>query len=362
MGKQYFRKLNYTLANEDTRLELDLLPEGVGHVCAIAGSGGRALPLLAKRPKRLTCVDLSEEQLKIAELRVESARQLSHEEWLAFWGYPPYPAPPAGREKIFAKIKLPEETGRFWQELFSAYAWESVLYEGKWEQTFVKLSKLNRLITGAKGAGLFDAKKPKAHARYLKDSFPHKRWELVLRLLGNAAVFNALLYKGSFPKKNISASFFEFYKQCFEKLFAQGPARNNFFLQLLFFGEVRFPEGNPVECEPAVFAAVKEGLEQAEVSYRLADVVDEKTSLPAPIDFLSFSDVPSYFGSGLEKRFMQQLKPKLAPNAIVVIRNYLHLPEQCDTTGYENITPQYRELIDNEKVGVYIVDVFRRSA
>ncbi|NBW81737.1 DUF3419 family protein, partial [bacterium] len=77
MSSAYFNTLNYSLANEDTALELGILPEQRRHVLSVAGSGARVLPLFAKSPQRLTCVDLSQEQLFLTELRIESARVLS---------------------------------------------------------------------------------------------------------------------------------------------------------------------------------------------------------------------------------------------------------------------------------------------
>ena len=52
MSQPYFNQLNYTLGNEDTSLELAILPERVGHVFSVAGSGGRVVPLLAKFPRK----------------------------------------------------------------------------------------------------------------------------------------------------------------------------------------------------------------------------------------------------------------------------------------------------------------------
>src|SRR6185312_13405629 len=113
MSLSYFNRLNYTLANEDTSLELGLLPEGVPHLMSVAGSGGRVLPLLAKFPKKVTCVDLSLEQLYLTELRFESLRALDHAEFLAFWGYPPSASEPHERRKLFQRIQLRPDSKEF---------------------------------------------------------------------------------------------------------------------------------------------------------------------------------------------------------------------------------------------------------
>ena len=68
MSEVYFSKLNYSFANEDTTVEMEILPKGAQRVVCVAGSGSRVLPLLAKKPHKLVCADLSEQQLYITEL------------------------------------------------------------------------------------------------------------------------------------------------------------------------------------------------------------------------------------------------------------------------------------------------------
>jgi S-adenosylmethionine:diacylglycerol 3-amino-3-carboxypropyl transferase len=363
-SKRFFKTLNYTLANEDTRMELAMLPQGAAHVCAVAGSGGRVLPLLARAPRRITVVDLAQEQLYITELRIEAARCLEYADFLAFWGYPPLLASPPRRERLFGAITtLSSEARDFWRSYLTQVGWRSPLYDGKWEQTFIALSKVNRLITGAAGAGMFDAETMPEFVDYMRRDFPHARWRAVVAVLGNAAVFNALLYRGSFPEKNIPQSFYEFYHGCFDKLFGQAPARESFFLQLLFYGKLRVPAGNPVECEPEVFARAKAALAQgAEVAYRRVNIVERDADvLEPPVDFMSFSDVPSYFTGTTERAFLQRLRPQLASGALVVIRHYLHLPQGTDRSGYSDVTADYAEAIAAEKVGVYLTEVLRRD-
>ncbi|MBI2711235.1 MAG: DUF3419 family protein [Bdellovibrio sp.] len=243
MSRTYFNRLNYTLANEDTRFEMNLLPKGVSHLVSVAGSGGRVLPLLAKHPKEVTCVDLSREQLYLTELRMESVKALTHAQFVSFWGYPPHPAEPEERKRLFRKISLSPPAKGFFLDVFEHHGWQSILYAGSWEQTIAKLSRVNRQITGMKGIGLFTALNQTEHLAYLKNRFPTYAWALTLSVLGNAGVFNALLYKGHFPKKNLKDSSFHFYQESFKRIFAQGPARENFLLQLIFFGKILFPDG-----------------------------------------------------------------------------------------------------------------------
>lgn len=363
MSLKYFKSgLNYTLANEDTALELAILPENVGHVLSVAGSGGRAVPLLSRKPGLLTCVDVSQAQLYLTELRVESVRALTHSEFLAFWGYPPVSATAKEREALFKQVKLSDGASSFLRSVFEAKKWESILYDGKWESTFVKFSKINRTVVGTRGLALFNALNEEEHLDYLKRKFPRKAWQGVLAVLGNASVFNALIYKGHFPKKNIPGSHLQFYSDCFEKLFSQGPARKNFFLQLIFFGKVVFSDGLPVEADPTVFSKCKDALKRSQVQYRQGNVLELTRNSETPVDFLSLSDVPSYFSGETEKEYLQQIIPGLAPKALVVIRHYLRITEGTHHAHFKDLTEQFRQQIDAEKVGVYLPEIVQYEA
>ena len=360
MSFSYFRKLNYTLANEDTRLEMAILPESVSHAAVVAGSGARVLPLLSRHPRSITCIDLSREQLFLTELRFEACRALQREDYLRFFGYPPTSCDSVRRRALFEQIRLSRNASKFWRELFEVHGWKSILYEGKWERTFRKLARINGLLTGERGRGLFDSRTIEQQRSYYEERFPKLAWKVVLMILGQAPVFNALLYKGHFPSMNIPTTRLRFYSRSFDRLLQNNLARENYFLQLLFFGEIRFVEGNTVECQPGTYETIREALASCEICYTQGNVVEVVAGMAQkPVDFLSFSDVPSYFGRNLSKTFMQDIRPGLAPDALIVNRSYLHIPWRTDTLGYESVTSMYRQAIEAEKTQMYVVDVFR---
>lgn len=361
MRRNYFNNLNYTLGNEDSSLEFRLLPQNTNHVFAVAGSGSRILPLLAKHPKYLTCVDISYPQLYLTELRIETLRSLEFEEFLAFWSYPPESYTPEQRKKTFNGVHLSKPASRYLTQIFVENDWESLLYLGRWEKTFNKLSKINRLITGRKALALFEQKESKIYSNYLRNKFPHKAWALAIFLFGNATVFNMLLYKGHFPKKNIPDKLHKFYSKSLNKLFSQSLARNNFLLQLLFFGRLQFPEGNPIECNKNVFSSAKQGIKKAHISYIQGDFIEEIAKTDRHIDFLSFSDIVSYFDGDAEKTFLQKIHQSLSLNCILVLRYYLRVPELIDLEGYEEVTESHRELINQEKTQMYLIKILKKK-
>lgn len=356
-----FRAPNYTLANEDTSLEHALLPLRCASVLTIAGSGSRVLPLVARAPERIICVDLSSSQLALTELRLALAREASHEDYLGVLGYPPGEDSRSLRRHWVERLDLSPSTREFLVRWLGSHDWRAPIYLGRWERTFSRLSRLVQAMTGSAARGIFECRNLNEQHDYLQRHFPWRRWSAAIALLGNASVFNAMLYRGSFPVGNIPGSRRQFYDERYRRILELAPARENFFLQLTFLGKLLHSEGNPIECRKDVFAAAKQALQKTEVRLMAGDAVEAAAGSAGEVGFVSFSDVPSYFGAPLEQEFLQRIRPGLGPGAWVVVRNYLRTPERCDVSGYESRTVEHGDLIRRECVGVYDVDVWRHA-
>jgi S-adenosylmethionine-diacylglycerol 3-amino-3-carboxypropyl transferase len=368
MSKRFFSKLNYTLANEDTSLEHALVAERAPRrALAVCGSGGRSLPLVGGVSDELICADLSGEQLLLADLRRATIQQLAHEEFLEFWGFPPFDtdAGHARRQQTFERLTLDDATRAYFAALYPALGWAGLLYEGQWERTFTGVPRLLRRLVGARYDEIFDFTDLASQTTYFERVLPTMRWSLlpslVLRLFGNAAFFNAFLYKGHFAIKNVPESHYEYYRRAYRKLFFQGLCRENFFLQLSFLGRLRHPEGNPLEARPEVFTETKAALARTRVTFANDDLfaVAERAAGPEErLDFVSLSDVPSYFSEHRGRTYLQRLARGLRPGALVVVRCYLHVPHHADTTGYADVTSRYARLLTAEKTQIYYTFVY----
>lgn len=360
-AETYFNTLNYTLSNEDTSLELALSPDECDHLLAITGSGARVLPLFAKLPKRVTCVDHSPAQLALTQLRIETLRTLSHPDFLAFWGYPGKEILPTERREIFHQCALDDRFRALLVPAFEEAAWHSILHAGGWERTIRGFSKIIQTVMGRSLERFFACQTPEEASHFLQTSFPHWRWKGIVAVLANANTFNALLYKGRFPRRNIPDSYYRHYLRGFDRLFRMGIVRENYLLQLVLLGAIRFPEGVPLEADPALFERMKAGIEQAEIHYLEGNLLERVDDFAAPVDFLSFSDVPSYFEGEAERRFLQILKPGLSEGAKLAIRYFFHLPEGLDDAGFVQATERYRELIAEERTPFYQIEVLEKA-
>ncbi len=362
MGEKYFSTLNYSLGNEDTTVEVELVKKfNPASVFSICGSGGRALPLISVNTQKLTMADLSQDQLYLAKLRELTYKQLSYSEFLIFWGYNNFSDSDLSNERklIFEKLILEDNLKTYFVKFFKEINFESLLYLGKWEKTFQTLAKINRSILGKNFDQILKFNDLSYQRNYYQRNFPMMKWNMVLFLLGNRAMFNALLYKGSFIEKNIPESHFEFYKKTFNHLFMNTVAGESFFLHLCFYGKIAFEAGIPIEAKEETHQRVQAS-KNVEINYIKEDFVSHLAKGESKYDFLSLSDVPSYFNGDLERDFMQKIRPSLNPNAIIVNRYYLRVSE-CNLDGYEDITDSYKELVESEKVGVYIIKIYQNK-
>ena len=362
MVKKYFSDLNYTLGNEDTKMEYEMIKSlKPKNVLTIAGSGSRALPLVHKGLENLYCVDVSRPQLFLTELRKETIKSLSHHDYLAFWGFPPYAAYDYSikRREIFEGLELSYDCKSYFNKVFSEVKWGSILYLGKWERTFGVFAKIVQKFFGKDFDQLFKYHNQADQIHYYSNDFSMRKWKTILFMLGNKSVFNALLYKGDFIKMNVPQSHFEYYFEAFERLITHSRARDSFFLNLCFFGKLNHEDANTIEAKEECFNTMKKALNAKSLVHFLNhDLISASEKVEKnSIDFISLSDVPSYFGGDLEKNYLQQLKPCLKKGAVLVLRSYLRVPES-DLSGFVEVTPKYSDIIAKETVQMYIVQVF----
>jgi S-adenosylmethionine-diacylglycerol 3-amino-3-carboxypropyl transferase len=363
MSHIYFDKLNYSLSNEDTRLEQTVLPFERTHIVAIAGSGSRVLPLFAKNPKIITICDYSQEQLNLTKLRIETLRHLAYEEFCAFWGYPgPLSFSKEEKLDILNSLSLEEFADRHAKYLIEQSEQTALIYQGKYEHMLKTLSSAIQFALGKKVINhLAQINNLHDFHMYLKNEFPHFRWKLLILLLGNSTLLNALLYKGHHPQKNIRDSYVTYYSKMFERLFSFLTIKESFFLQMLFLGKIVNLTGAPLEAHADQYQKMQAGIREAQIFYKQGEILKLIDQMQTPIDFISFSDVLSYFPSSIENSYLQTIRPKLSLDAITVHRYYLRQHFSLNTFGYQNINDQFQNVIKNEKTQIYHIDIYRKT-
>ena len=165
---------------------------------------------------------------------------------------------------------------KLFRNLFKKLKWYSPLYYGKWESTFIFFSKIVKRFLGEKTIEkLFSFDEIDSQQAYVDQEFPSLRWMIILAILGNKSMFNALLYKGDFIKKNVKESYISYYSKAFSHLMRECLTKNSFFLQLCFLGEIKYAEGNLIEAKKECFEMMKKSLETCDVIYHQNDLISE---------------------------------------------------------------------------------------
>lgn len=357
---QYFTKLNYTLANEDTKFEYDILPYQSDHVLSVCGSGSRVLPLLAKSPKMLSLIDSSPTQLALTELRIELVKNHSYQEFLNFLGYPSQlEEDPKRRMEMFSCLSLSKESKSILKDIFQHNQWGPIIYEGKYEKTLITISKLLHKLVGNSLRKNQQIEAKEELIKVYQENFPKKRFKIFLKLISNQNLLNALLYKGNHPKKNISLTYSEYYQQLFNNLFSKITWLDSYFLYFLVFGKLDQKTLYPLEAQESIFAEMKVGAGKADISYYQGFFPDVMDQIPKNINFISLSDIPSYFSHSLGKQYLQILRPFMAKNGLICIRYFLHKSLHLKTEHYVNLNDLYQEKIATECTQIYDIDIFK---
>jgi S-adenosylmethionine-diacylglycerol 3-amino-3-carboxypropyl transferase len=355
---QYFHGLNYSLANEDSAVEVGLLQQYAGHILCVAGSGARCLPLLIEEPQQMDIVDLSQEQLHLAELRFRSLQAMTYSEWLFFMGYRQFNQELGVRVKsrlqLMGDISLSSASLEFWMHHSELWNLRGFIHLGKWESYFAKVSKFFRQFMGHNFFPLFEAGTLQEQIAIYESTFPHLRFQAFVRIVASEFALNRFLYKGSLRKNgNINSA--KFILQEFDRIFRTMPVRKNYFFQVLFLGQIYFEEGLPLEAHLNTYEkAVKT---KTKVTFRQTNFLNPPGE---NYSFFSLSDTLSYLPCDQSKSILQLLKPHAAIEARVVMRQFLNGPEQILNEGWQCQQDLELKARVEDGTGVYQFRIFDR--
>jgi S-adenosylmethionine-diacylglycerol 3-amino-3-carboxypropyl transferase len=358
LDSRYFTSLNYSLGDEDPWLDQEILPLHCGHSITVAGSGTRVLAMLVKRPRILTCVDVLEEQLALTALRLAALRTLDLPTFRAFLGYPPHSQTPAERRQCFAGLSMVDRFRAPLEAILNREGWTEIIYYGRFEKTMRRLSRVLSVVTGRKACRICSCASLEEQRAYLKSSFPLSRWKLLIFLMGNATLLNALLYKGEFPRKNVPGSVYANYKAMFDRLFENVLLAESFFAQLLLCGRILSMRTALPEISAAAYGEIKAALAECDVRLVRGDVIEETRYSHPRADFVSLSDVPSFLSERLQGEYLQAIRDGLAGRALVMVRGNLRVTAP-DLRGYEDVSGAYLPSTSQERTQLWHVNVYR---
>ena len=358
---EYFSVLNYSLANEDTTVELSIMPSDANCVVCVAGSGARVLPLFAKAPKSLVCVDISPQQLQLTELRIEAAKTLGLEDYRKFFGYGSQYISAEKRREIFDSLGLSVSTKNSLAELFSRSNWGPIIYLGRCEKAFGKLARFAARVVGPRGLAIFQCRNMDEQRQYLAGKFPRWRWRLAVAMIGQSYVFNRLIYGNQLPQLNLAKSDYRYFNDRLASTLRVSLARENFFLKILLRGQLENDEALPLECSNLHYSEIQRGIKSCAISYAQSDLYEFLHKNPSIADFVSLSDTPSYSKSTTSSpNIMQKLAVGMATGGLAVARYFRFCPPLGQLDKLEDVTGKYETVISSEITCIYKIGVFQK--
>ena len=362
---EYFDTLNYTLSNEDTRIEMALLKERVSRVFSICGSGARVLPLIAQNPESLDCVDLSLEQLMLCELRLAAARALTNDEFLFFMGYrggiPDLTAGDADRLPLFQRLELTPKTREFWTERLQAWRPRGFIFLGRWESHFQKLGRIFRHGLRLDMRPIFEAHSISEQLELFDKHWKPFVFSTFLKLVANEYVFNKFLYKGHFSgasgSRTESRPPYQFIEEEFTRIFTTTLVRKNYFMQILFLGGILYEEGLPIDAQVSTLNAVRKS--RTKVNYRQENLLEVLKD--SAYDFISLSDTISYLPKEAAENILQCLGPQTPTGSTVVIRSFLRQPAKINSAGWTELVDKNQWAKKLDTTAVYEFEIYKKD-
>lgn len=293
----YFSQLNYSLANEDSRVERSLCA-GFTSALSVCGSGSRAFSLIQPGLKKLIIVDISAPQLAFAKFKWELIRTMTYENYLTFMGY--VFASLEQRLDIIESVDLGASALHYYRLIPESNIDNGIVYSGRWESIMIKLGKL---ITGL---CMHDFHKNFLQTGERESIWPRKRLQFFVGMFANSWILDNFVYKGQMVKEG-ERTLVDVLNANFEYRFLRDDPKKSFFHQMLFLGEIKFPEGFPIYLAREVFEEIKNY--NGDIEFHQMDLGEAVKSFD--FEFGSFSNVPSYLTERQNAEFEINLLDRL---------------------------------------------------
>ena len=318
MSRAFAETLNYSSVNEDWRTEIAALQMRPGdRVLCITGSGARPLALLAAEDVRVTAIDSVPAQNHLLRLLVAALRELPADEALGFIGLTERPAD--WRLGVLDRLPLPEPSRAYWAGHRKEVGL-GVLYQGRFERHFRRLSRMVRRVRGRAIRTLFSFDDLDAQRDFVRSTWDTWWWRWIYCLslhplasrlsFGDPAYYaHAAVPVGPTVYRRMNAGLGRFL------------ARDNFMVSLLLTSRL-----SAYDLPPHLQA---EGI--ARILPRLGnlDIVDADLGAhlrdpAAPrYDRFSLSDVPSFMTAEEFAGLVDLVVAAAAPGARIVLRQFL---------------------------------------
>ncbi|NIP81285.1 MAG: DUF3419 family protein [Gemmatimonadetes bacterium] len=320
---QFDATLNYSSVNEDWDTELQALQVRPGDdVICVTGSGARPLAVLAACDVPIVALDVNPAQNHLLRLQIAAIRSLTHGQRMAWIGL--HDADPRWRLRIWRRRIAPQlsRPAREWWRAHTRMLARGVLYAGRWERHFRRVSRLARRVWPIDTLLAFQDLEEQR--RWLADHWDDRLWRAawavachpgVSRLVFGDPAFHGRLDRAPGP----------FLRARMRRHLETHLARSSFMVSLVLRGALS-PEDLPPHLTEAGASAIAGRLD------RLTIVDDDIVSHLRGVETgrysrFSLSDLPSFMDQAGFDGLWHAVRGAARPGSRVVVRQFLRRPD-----------------------------------
>lgn len=315
----FFSRLSYSFGNEDWNSEYKALKiQPTDRVLCITASGDRALNLLYKDCAEVVSVDMNKIQNYLLKLKCASLEELSYEDYLSFLFGGPH------LEHLMDKIflRLDDETRVFWQKNRKMLK-RGIIYQGKLEIWFKRLSRLIRLFRGNKIKHLFQIENFEEQQEFVKKHWNTRAWKRFHEIMLNPW-FTRFVLKDPALYFNVDSSINSigtYIHQRMNQYLMNFPVRNSLVLSFIFKGEVYKEAYSPCMLEEES-RTIRGRLDR--LSIHTDNIINFLENSPDnSFDCYSLSDVASYLDEHDFRRLLNEVHRTARKGARFSIRQFM---------------------------------------
>lgn len=328
----FFNALNYTSVNEDWRTERKALQ--IRHhdrILCVAGSGDRPLNLLVDAPASVVALDRNDAQLKLLRLKIAAMRTLPYEDYVGFLGLNDH----RSRAETWTRVAhgLEESARAFWSEKLPALK-KGILYQGRWERYYRRISRLVSSLRGRDIETLFELHDLETQRAFVQTRWDKKWWRTLFDIMCSPT-FSRLFFRDPAFYRHVPRSLAvgAYLYQGLLDILRTYLARDNFMLALLFRGRLLASDLPPYLSRDSV-DGIRERCDR--ISPLQSDLLEFLESCtPKSFTRFSLSDTPSFFDQRGFERLLDGVVRAATPGARICVRQFLTdhtIPERLRDT------------------------------
>ncbi|NRA47139.1 MAG: DUF3419 family protein [Oligoflexales bacterium] len=292
MSTNFFSKINYSAANEDSNSERGFLSiKGHDRVLCITGSGARPLDLLVDSPESVLTIDFNPTQSSLCELKVAAYKELEYEEFCAFIGLSPSTTSKRKATYKALKMHLSAATRQFW-DLHESEVEKGILYCGTWEAFMQVMAKFAG-VRSKTLVRLFSCDDVHEQYQIWKNEWNDIIWKSSLWIFSKRFVWKYLLKEPGIDYVPKTMNIFWYMHDRFEHCAKNFLFKNNPYARLLLWGRYH-RESLPLHLRQEHYSTIKNQLGALKIQTgSLLDLLHQD-KMKQHFSAFSLSDFSSY--------------------------------------------------------------------